>query len=137
MFQLHPQLIRDTVFVGDLPLCRVLLMNNRLFPWLILVPRLENASEIIDLSSAERHLLMDEIGLVSEQVKYLYQPDKLNVAALGNQVPQLHVHVIARYRTDPAWPNPVWGNGTEAYPGEEAEYQVTGLQLGLGLIARA
>lgn len=115
MFALHPQLEQDTFFIIDLKLCRVLLMNNSLFPWLILVPKKENMKELIDLSESDRHVLMDEISLVSEIMKSLFSPDKLNVAALGNQVPQLHIHVIARSKQDTAWPNPVWGRGTEAY----------------------
>ncbi len=115
MFTLHPQLKSDTFFITDLALCRVLLMNNRLFPWLILVPRVEEAREIIDLPETKRHLLMDEISSLSLIVKKLFSPDKINVAALGNQVPQLHIHVIARFAKDNAWPNPVWGNGHEAY----------------------
>ena len=97
MFNLHPQLERDTLPIADLPLCHAVLMNNALFPWLILVPRVPEAREIIDLEAAQRHLLMDEIARVSQAMRGLFRPDKLNVAALGNQVPQLHVHVIARF----------------------------------------
>lgn len=115
MFSLHPQLERDTFVISDMKLCRVFLMNNSLFPWLILVPRIENAKEIIDLADAERHLLMDEITAASHAIKAQFAPDKLNVAALGNQVPQLHIHVIARFACDNAWPQPVWGKGSQAY----------------------
>ena len=115
MFTLHPQLERDTFPVTELALCRMLLMNNRLFSWFILVPRVTQAREIIDLDAKQRHLLMDEIAQASGAMRAAFKPDKLNVAALGNQVPQLHVHVIARYTRDAAWPNPVWGAGSEPY----------------------
>src|SRR5579871_4802694 len=103
VFALHPDLERDTFFVADLALCRALLMNNRLFPWLVLVPRVINMREIMDLSDADRHRLMDEIAHASRVMMSVFSPDKLNVAALGNQVPQLHVHVIARFTADAAW----------------------------------
>lgn len=115
MFTLHPQLEQDTFFITDLKLCSVLLMNNSLFPWLVLVPCVENIREIIELSDTERHLLMDEITSVSKVMKELFTPHKLNIAALGNQVPQLHVHVIARSTEDAAWPQPVWGKGAKPY----------------------
>ncbi len=108
-FDLHPQLSADTFSVLDLPLCRVLRMNDSTFPWLILVPRLPDLREIIDLSAKDQQVLIAEIALASRALKALLQPDKLNVAALGNAVPQLHVHVIARFKTDPAWPRPIWG----------------------------
>lgn len=115
MFALHERLAADTFFVADLKLCSLLLMNNRFFPWLLLVPRVEGVREIIDLPPANRHALMDEIADVSRLMQELFTPDKLNVAALGNQVPQLHVHLIARYRSDSSWPNPVWGGVSEKY----------------------
>jgi diadenosine tetraphosphate (Ap4A) HIT family hydrolase len=90
-------------------------MNNALFPWVILVPRVDAAREVIDLDDAGRHALMDEIALVSSAMQTLFTPDKLNIAALGNMVPQLHVHIIARFIRDTAWPNPVWGKGSEPY----------------------
>ncbi len=108
-FALDPRLVTDTVAVADLPLCRVLLMNDARWPWLILVPRRTGVRELIDLSPAEQQVLTGEIALASHAMKALYAPDKLNVAALGNMVEQLHVHVIARWRGDPAWPAPVWG----------------------------
>lgn len=94
-------------------------MNNRLFPWIILVPRVEGAREIIDLSIEERYVLMDEIAYACEAMRAIFIPEKLNVAALGNQVPQLHVHVIARFAADAAWPNPVWQKGSEPYVNPE------------------
>lgn len=107
-WSLHPQLGADTVPVCDLALSRLLAMNDANFPWLILVPRRAGASEIIDLG-AEQSLLMDEIVQVSRALKDLTRCDKLNVAAIGNMVPQLHIHIVARRKDDPLWPKPVWG----------------------------
>jgi len=110
-FALHPALERDTVPVTRLTLCRVLLMRDRRFPWLILVPERDGVREIAELSPADRGTLIEEIALASEALTRLVRPDKLNVGALGNLVPQLHVHVVARFTSDPAWPGPVWGSG--------------------------
>jgi len=109
MFELHPKLFFDTVPVAEWPLSRVLLMNERSYPWLILVPRRAGISEIGELEAAGRALLIEEIARLSDVVRTRLSPDRINVAALGNVVPQLHVHVIARFKTDPAWPRPVWG----------------------------
>jgi diadenosine tetraphosphate (Ap4A) HIT family hydrolase len=109
VFTLDERLAGDSVPVTDLPLSTVRLMNERSWPWLILVPRRVGLVEIIDFEAAERSRLMEEIARAAEALRRLYRPDKLNVAALGNLVPQLHVHVIARFRDDPAWPRPVWG----------------------------
>ena len=108
-WSLHPQLAQDTVPIGDLPLARALLANDANYPWLILVPRLPAARELLDLDAAQRHQLSDEIEHASRLLHDVFQPHKLNVAALGNLVPQLHVHVIARFEHDPSWPAPVWG----------------------------
>jgi diadenosine tetraphosphate (Ap4A) HIT family hydrolase len=108
-FALDPQLARDTVAVGDLPLARVLLMNDTNFPWLIAVPRHAGAVEIFDLDEPERAQLMRELALLAQILKDLTGCHKINIAAIGNVVPQFHVHVIARRRDDPAWPRPVWG----------------------------
>src|SRR6476661_10958804 len=108
-WSLHPQLVLDTVPVGDLPLTRVLLASDANYPWLILVPRLPGLIELIDLEETAQVRLVGEIAAAARALKTLTACDKLNVAALGNQVPQLHVHVIARRRTDAAWPRPVWG----------------------------
>ncbi|MEA2559806.1 MAG: hypothetical protein QOH06_1310 [Acidobacteriota bacterium] len=121
-FALHPTLARDTVEVARLPLCRMLLMKDRRFPWLILVPEREAVREIHELPAADRAELIEEVARVSEVLERLFQPDKLNVGALGNVVPQLHVHVVARFATDPAWPGPVWGSGTAVgYADEQLE----------------
>jgi diadenosine tetraphosphate (Ap4A) HIT family hydrolase len=107
-WSLDPQLHADTVPVCDLALSRLLAMNDANFPWLILVPRRAGVSEIVDLG-AEQSLLMDELALVSRALKDETRCDKLNIAAIGNMVPQLHVHVVARRKDDAAWPKPVWG----------------------------
>jgi diadenosine tetraphosphate (Ap4A) HIT family hydrolase len=108
-FTLDPQLERDTVAVGDLPLSRVLLMNDANFPWLIAVPRHAGAVEIFDLDEGGRARLTSELARLAQILKDLTGCHKINIAAIGNVVSQLHVHVIARRRDDPAWPRPVWG----------------------------
>jgi diadenosine tetraphosphate (Ap4A) HIT family hydrolase len=108
-WSLHPRLAADTVTVIDLPLCRVLAMRDANYPWLILVPRRPDVSEIIDLAADAQARLMAEIAQASVALKAVSDCHKLNVAALGNAVPQLHVHVVARRRDDLAWPGPVWG----------------------------
>jgi len=108
-WSLHSQLKKDTIDIGDLPLCRVLVIKDAHYPWLLLVPRRAGAVEIIDLDEVAQAQLMTEISRVSRALKEITQCDKLNIAALGNLVPQLHVHVIARRSSDAAWPRPVWG----------------------------
>jgi len=108
-FVLHERLAADSVALADWPLCRVLLMNDASYPWLILVPRRPDLKEIHDLDAAARAQLTEEICRASRALQSSVAPDKINVGALGNLVPQLHVHVIARFKDDPAWPGPVWG----------------------------
>lgn len=116
-FSLDPRLAADTHPVGDLALCSVLLMDDARFPWLILVPRRPGLSELTDLAPEEAGLAFEEIRLAVGVVQALARPDKVNVASLGNVVPQLHIHVVARFRSDPAWPGPVWGVGErKPYP---------------------
>ncbi len=122
MFELDARLHNDTYFVCDLALSRVLLMNDSQFPWLILVPRKHNVSEIIELTEEEQIVLLKESALVSKAMQELFSPLKLNVAALGNVVRQLHVHHVARFDTDVAWPKPVWGNQpSKPYQEEQAK----------------
>lgn len=109
MFELHTQLAKDCAVVGDLDLCRVLLLNDAQYPWLVLVPRREEIAELFQLSRIDQQQLLDEISRISAALAGHFRADKMNVAALGNVVPQLHVHVIVRYRDDAAWPRPVWG----------------------------
>ena len=106
---LHAQLQKDTIDIGDLPLSRVLVIKDANYPWLMLVPRRADTVEIIDLDEVEQGQLMTEINRVGRALKEITKCDKLNVAALGNVVPQLHVHIIARRTSDAAWPRPVWG----------------------------
>jgi diadenosine tetraphosphate (Ap4A) HIT family hydrolase len=108
-WSLHAQLKQDTIDIGDLPLCRVLVIKDANYPWLLLVPRRDKAVEIIDLAEVEQAQLMTEVSRVARALKDITKCDKLNIAALGNVVPQLHVHVIARRAGDAAWPRPVWG----------------------------
>ena len=110
-FSLHPRLAADTSFIADWPLCRVLLMEDARWPWAILVPRRANLTDIIDLAAADRAILMEDMARMGALIRALPGVAKLNVAALGNQVAQLHVHVIGRHPGDAAWPDPVWGKG--------------------------
>lgn len=109
MFELHPRLAQETLVVGDFPLSRLLLMNDANYPWFILVPRRVGIREIYELDHDDQIQLLKESSQLARVLSRIYEADKLNVAALGNMVPQLHIHHIVRYRTDPAWPKPVWG----------------------------
>ena len=108
-WSLDPQLARDTILLGDLPLSQLLVSKDANYPWLVLVPRRKDTVEIIDLDKAEQAELLAEIDRVSRALREITDCDKLNVAALGNVVAQLHVHIIARRKTDAAWPKPIWG----------------------------
>ncbi|MCD5972492.1 HIT family protein [Pseudomonas quasicaspiana] len=109
MFALDSRLQEDTLLIGDFPLCRLLLSNDSNYPWFILVPRRPDITEVFQLDARDQLQLWQETTLLSEQLKGLFNADKLNVAALGNVVSQLHMHVIVRRRSDIAWPAPVWG----------------------------
>lgn len=109
MFDLDTRLANDTLLMGDFALCRLLLMNDRQYPWFILVPRREEVSELFQLDSADQQLLWRETTALAEVLKDTFSADKMNVASLGNMVSQLHMHVIVRRRDDAAWPAPVWG----------------------------
>jgi len=109
MFALDPRLQHDTFPVTSLALSEVLLMNDARYPWCILVPRVANVSEIFHLSDAQQHQWWQETRRVAERMQQHFHADKMNIATLGNQVSQLHMHVIARTRDDAAWPAPVWG----------------------------
>lgn len=109
MFTLDERLRRDCYLIGELPLCSVLLMNDSTWPWLILVPRRDGMSEIFELDDDDRRALTFESCAIAEWLSRHFGADKINVAALGNMVRQLHVHHIARFESDPAWPGPVWG----------------------------
>ena len=121
-FQLNERLAADTLAIDRWPLCDVLLAKDATYPWLILVPRRAGLRDFDDLAFADLGRASREIVRASRALKAVFRPDKLNVAALGNQVPQLHVHVIARFSDDPAWPGPIWG----AAPPQD--YEAAGLE---------
>lgn len=133
MFALHPQLTADTIPVGDLPVCRVLLMNNRHFPWLVLVPRREGLRELFDLKPDDYHSVMAEVRDTTKQFAALTAAHKMNVAALGNLVPQLHIHIIARRLDDAAWPQPVWSTTAEPYPADNVPPLVESIKQRLNI----
>jgi len=109
MFELAPELKRDCIELADWPLCKVLLLNDSQYPWFILVPKQNDLKEIIDLSEQDQIVFIKESAILSKLIQEVFNPDKLNVAAIGNMVPQLHIHHIARFKNDVAWPAPVWG----------------------------
>lgn len=119
-FAIHERLTKDTFEIARLRLSVALLMNDSSFPWVILVPMRESVKELHDLSAADRAVLMEETAAASRIIENLYNPDKINIGALGNIVPQLHIHVIGRYRCDRAWPGPAWGSGAPAPYSDEA-----------------
>jgi diadenosine tetraphosphate (Ap4A) HIT family hydrolase len=131
-FQLHPQLQQDGIFIGRFELCRLLMMNDSQYPWFILVPEIANVSELYQLNQAQRSLLMQESCYLSENLADLFHADKMNIANIGNMVAQLHIHHIVRYRTDIAWPAPVWGKFT-AIPYTESQIQERISQLNMRL----
>ena len=108
-FTLHESLAADCITLDDWPLCRVLLMNDATYPWLILVPRRPGLRDFHDVDQSDMKQFTDEISRASRALQSSFTPIKINVAALGNMVPQLHVHIIARFADDPAWPGPIWG----------------------------
>ncbi len=109
MFELHPDLRRDGFAIGKFPLCRVLVMNDANFPWFILVPERADVREIYQLGIIDQQQLLRESCYLAQQLAVEFKADKMNIAALGNITPQLHLHHIVRYLNDPAWPKPVWG----------------------------
>jgi diadenosine tetraphosphate (Ap4A) HIT family hydrolase len=117
---IHAQLLADCLVLGRFPLCHLLLSRDANFPWCILVPDREGVSEIHQLSEADQHQLIRESSQLARVLETVFSPDKLNIAALGNIVPQLHIHHVVRYRNDPAWPAPVWGRVTPGAYSEQA-----------------
>lgn len=131
-FVLDSRLRADTLPVGDLELCRILLMNDARFPWLILVPRKNGLRDLIDLNDVDQAKLLAETNTCAHALRTLIKPAKLNIATLGNVVEQLHVHVIARFADDAAWPRPVWGIGTpEVYAAHVAETRLSDMRHAL------
>ena len=134
-FALDSRLETDTLHLGDLLLSRVRLMNDARFPWLILVPRKPDLREFTDLAAPERAMLMEEIAAASAALQDATGAQKLNVGALGNRVPQLHVHVVARFEGDSAWPAPVWGNGRgEPYADAAAQALAAEITARMGFV---
>ncbi len=132
MADIHPTLLRDCLLIGHFSLCRLLLMRDANYPWCILVPDRPDVSEIHALNAADQYILMDESVALSRAMMTAFQPHKLNIAALGNMVPQLHIHHIARYRSDPAWPAPVWGKlPPRAYTAAELDTTLSALRAAL------
>ena len=119
-FTLHPRLAADTIEIGDLPICKVLLMNDQQFPWFILVPRRASITELYQLESNDLLKTQEESLLISQLIMQYFNGEKLNTGAIGNLVPQLHLHHIVRFHSDPIWPKPVWGN-IEALPYNAAQ----------------
>jgi len=131
-YALHPQLADDTHPLTTLALCELRLMDDANYPWLILVPRVADAREMIDLDAAQRRQLTDEIDFAARLLRSAFRPYKLNIAALGNMVEQLHVHVIGREQGDPAWPAPVWGRvAARPYSPEQLVARIAQLQAAL------
>ncbi|MDP3876110.1 MAG: HIT domain-containing protein [Methylobacter sp.] len=120
IFQLNPRLEQDCIAIGRFDLCRLLMMNDSQYPWFVLVPERADVQEIYQLNKAERELLTEESSYLAEHLAALYNADKMNIAAIGNLVPQLHIHHIVRYRDDIAWPAPVWGKfATKPYTDQQ------------------
>lgn len=128
IFKLDTQLEKDTFEIMNLELSKLLLMNNKNFIWLILVPEVYNAREIIDLSSENQQILMNEISKISKALKALYNPYKINIASLGNIVEQLHIHIVARNKNDHMWPKPVFGSEVSLYSIDESNKIIKNLR---------
>jgi len=132
MFELHPQLAMDTVMIGTFPLSLVLLSKDANYPWCILVPQREGVREAHHLSSEDRQQLQEESAWLAAAMELVFDAEKMNVAALGNMVSQLHIHHIARFATDAAWPKPVWGvHAPLAYSEKEQAHCISSLQASL------
>lgn len=133
-FVLDQRLENDSVFICDLKLCQVRLHKNGAFPWIMLMPKRADVVEILDLNDDDQDTLWNEIIFASNIMKKLFKPKKLNVANLGNVVPQLHVHVVARFEGDKAWPGPIWNSGVKRdYELDEAEKLIKQLQAAFSL----
>ena len=114
-FIVNPELEKDSYLIADLELSKLYVKNDKDNPWFVLVPRKAQASELVDLTHEEQCMLMEEVSIVSEFLKKYYMPTKINIGALGNIVRQLHIHIIARYETDQAWPQALWGTTPEVF----------------------
>ncbi len=121
-FELHPDLVRDGIDMGRMDLCRILLINDTTYPWFVLVPERPDISDTIDLTPDDYQKLWEESRIFSTAIMDAFEGEKLNVAALGNMTPQLHVHHVVRFKSDPAWPGPIWGKHP-MHPYSEHEVQ--------------
>jgi diadenosine tetraphosphate (Ap4A) HIT family hydrolase len=132
MFELHLRLQSDTALIGQLPLCSALLSRDANYPWVILVPRRAGITEIYQLNPEDRQQLLLESCVLAEAMEAIFRGDKLNIAAIGNLVPQLHLHHVVRYKSDAAWPGPVWGAvEAVAYSDALLQQRLTELRRGL------
>jgi diadenosine tetraphosphate (Ap4A) HIT family hydrolase len=121
-FQLHPRLQQDTITIGRFKLSQLLMINDSLYPWFVLVPQRDNVTEVYQLDEYDRQQLQQESCLLAEKLNEIYHADKMNIAAIGNIVPQLHIHHIVRFKNDVSWPKPIWGQqALTAYSQEEIE----------------
>jgi diadenosine tetraphosphate (Ap4A) HIT family hydrolase len=127
-FQLHPRLEQDSIAVGQFNLTELRLINDSQYPWFILVPKRPDVTEVYQLSETEQQVLQQESSLLAKTLSELYKADKMNIAAIGNMVPQLHIHHIVRYKSDIAWPAPVWGK-FETVPYTEQQIEKIATQL--------
>jgi diadenosine tetraphosphate (Ap4A) HIT family hydrolase len=125
-FKLHPN-FNEKIFVKDLPLCSVFLEDNHFFPWLMLIPRRKDKSRIMDLNLPDQILLLNEIDLAQKALWQIFSPHQINVAAIGNKTPQLHIHVIARFENDPLWPQTVWDKDVKEKYSENEKGRVVSL----------
>ena len=134
-FQLDPQLEKDTILISDWHLCQVRLMNDSRYPWVILIPKVDGVAEIHELAEEQQQLLLGESMRLSKALDQLFSPYKLNIAALGNMVRQLHVHHVVRFENDASFPKPVWGGGDAVpYDPEALSETVNGLQIAFELL---
>jgi diadenosine tetraphosphate (Ap4A) HIT family hydrolase len=120
-FELDPRLERDTILVSSMPMCELLVMNDARYPWAILVPRIAGARELHDLKPADGAVVWAEVMKIAQALSTWPRVGKINIGALGNMVPQLHIHIVGRHANDPAWPGPVWGHSPRVpYENDEA-----------------
>ncbi len=133
-FKLNPTLKQDSIFITRLELCQLRLMNNADFPWVILVPELNNIVEIMDLKVNEFEKLNSEILQVAKIIKSAFNSDKLNIATLGNLVPQIHIHIVARFKDDKLFPKPVWGHEFRRYSLEESKETIHSIKIAINNI---
>lgn len=134
MFKLDDRLENDTIELGNIEFIKVLMSKDSNYPWLILVPEIANATELFDLDAQQQQLLMQTITKISKDMQVKFSADKINVGALGNVVKQLHIHIVARFETDIAWPGPIWGqHPAKPYTQEQLETQINKMKEMLGL----